>query len=202
MIKCSAYITSENENELRDSHTAIECRQAHAALPLSLSSVSFPFVLRTKRNRSVQEWHGWMHERQTKRHDSMHTQNPARNSSASLPPFLFTCTGCGHDCRVMDCAEPSQKILGPEARGNIWHERVHGTVLGPMRQPSPLAATEAALRTRFSEFCHSHAASSAGTRINSSHHRLLKEIVPALHHFEGCLPRTHLGDAPARDCTV
>ena len=54
----------------------------------------------------------------------------------------------------------------------------------------------------FSEFCHSHAASSAGTRINSSHHRLLKEIVPALHHFEGCLPRTHLGDAPARDCTV
>ena len=100
-------------------------------------------------NRSVQEWHGWMHERQTKRHDSMHTQNPARNSSASLPPFLFTCTGCGHDCRVMDCAEPSQKILGPEARGNIWHERVHGTVVGPMRQPSPLAATEATLRTRF-----------------------------------------------------
>ena len=49
MIKCSAYITSENENELRDGHTAIECRQAHAALPLSLSSVSFPFVLRTKR---------------------------------------------------------------------------------------------------------------------------------------------------------
>ena len=133
---------------------------------------------------------------------TMHTQNPARNSSASLPPFLFTCTGCGHDCRVMDCAEPSQKILGPEARGNIWHERVHGTVVGPMRQPNPLAATEAALRTRFSEFCHSHAASSAGTRINSSHHRLLKEIVPALHHFEGCLPRTHLGDAPARDCTV
>ena len=200
MIKCSAYITSENENELRDDH-----RQAYGHMRLfpsrSPRSLSLSSCGRSG-NRSVQEWHGWMHERQTKRHDSMHTQNPARNSSASLPPFLFTCTGCGHDCRVMDCAEPSQRILGPEARGNIWHERVHGTVVGPMRQPSPLAATEAALRTRFSEFCHSHAASSAGTRINSSHHRLLKEIVPALHHFEGCLPRTHLGDAPARDCTV